>query len=206
MNRTEGRGRAYTRRMSQNAPAAVALTMEEWASLSEEESGEFVAGFLEEEEVPDLAHELVVVWLTATLRAWLAARGGFVFGSEAKFAVMPSRGRKPDASVYFPGRTGLPRHGVVRIPPDVMIEVLSEGPRDARRDRIDKPDEYAAFGVPWYWLFDPVGRTFEAFELGADGRYVRALAAAVGKVNVPGCEGLVLDLDAVWSEIDRLEE
>jgi Uma2 family endonuclease len=180
--------------------------MEEWASLSEEEPGEFVAGFLEEEEVPDLAHESVVAWLIATQKMWLAGRGGFVFGSEAKFAVTPSRGRKPDASVYFPGRTGLPRRGVVRLPPDVMVEVLSEGPRDARRDRIDKPDEYAAFGVRYYWLFDPVGRTFEVFELGADGRYVRALAAASGKVSAPGCDGLVLDLDALWSEVDRLEE
>jgi len=192
--------------MSPVARAAVAMTMEEWASLSEEEPGEFVAGFLEEEEVPDLAHESVVVWLIATLRTWLAGRGGFVFGSEAKFAVMPSRGRKPDTSVYFPGRTGLPRRGVVRVPPDIMIEVLSEGPRDARRDRVDKPDEYATFGVRWYWLFDPVARTFETFELGADGRYVRALAAASGKVNAPGCDGLVLDLDDLWSEIDRLDE
>ena len=87
-----------------------------------------------------------------------------------------------------------------------MIEVLSEGQRDARRDRIDKPDEYAAFGVRYYWLFDPVGRTLEVFELGEDSRYVRALAAATGKVNAPGCEGLVLDLDELWAEIDRLEE
>jgi len=192
--------------MSPVARAAVAMTLEEWASLSEDEPGEFVAGFLEEEEVPDLAHESVVVWSTATLRTWLTGRGGFVFGSEAKFAVLPSRGRKPDASVYLPGRTGLPRRGVVRVPPDIMIEVLSEGPRDARRDRIDKPDEYAAFGVRWYWLFDPLARTFEVFELGADGRYVRALAAATGKVNVPGCDGLVLDLDDLWSEVDRLDE
>src|SRR5690606_31439128 len=122
------------------------------------------------------------------------------------FAVTPYRGRKADASVYFPGRSGLPRRGVVRVPPDVMIEVLSGEPSDARRDRIDKPDEYAAFGVPWYWLFDPAGRTFEVFELAGDGRYVRALAAAVGKVEVPGCSGVVLDLDELWGEVDRLDE
>ncbi|HEY6727987.1 MAG TPA: Uma2 family endonuclease [Polyangiaceae bacterium] len=192
--------------MSPVAREVVALTLEQWASLSEEEPGEFVAGFLEEEEVPDLAHESVVAWLIATLKMWLAGRGGFVFGSEVKFAVTPSRGRKSDVSVYFPGRTGLPRRGVVRIPPDVMIEVLSEGRRDAHRDRIDKPDEYAAFGVRWYWLFDPAGRTLEVFELGADGRYVRAFAAASGKLQAPGCDGLVLDLDELWAEVDRLDE
>lgn len=84
------------------AREAVALTLEEWASLPEEEPGEFVAGSLEAEEVPGLAHESVVAWLIGALRAWLAGRGGFVFGSEAKFAVAPYRGRKADASVYFP--------------------------------------------------------------------------------------------------------
>lgn len=88
--------------MSPVAREAVALTLEEWASLSEEEPGEFVTGFLEEEEVPGLAHESVVAWLIGALRAWRAGRGGFVFGSEAKFAVAPYRGRKADASVYFP--------------------------------------------------------------------------------------------------------
>jgi hypothetical protein len=30
------------------------MTLEQWAALSEDESGELVAGFQEEEEVPDL--------------------------------------------------------------------------------------------------------------------------------------------------------
>ena len=68
------------------------------------------------------------------------------------------------------------------------------------------PAPLAAFGVRWYWLIDPVKRTLEVLELGADLRYVRALAAADGRVTPPGCEGLVLDLDDLWREIDRLED
>jgi Uma2 family endonuclease len=182
------------------------LSLDEWAGLEEDEPGEFVDGWLAEEEVPDLAHESVVAWLIGVLRAWLIARGGFVFGSEAKFALSGSRGRKPDVTAYLPGRTGLPRRGVVRVPPDIAVEVLSEAPRDARRDRIEKPDEYARFGIHWYWLIDPHARTFEVFELGADGRYVRALAASSGCLRIPRCDGLELDLDQLWAEIDRLEE
>jgi len=125
--------------------------------------------------------------------------------SEAEYAVGAARGRKPDASAWFPGRRP-PARGIIRQPPDIAIEVISSTPRDARRDRIEKMDEYAAFGVRFYWLLDPTERTLEIFELGGDGRYVRALGASEGLVDsVPGCDGLALDLGSLWAEVDRLE-
>ena len=55
-------------------------------------------------------------------------------------------------------------------------------------------------------MVDPKLRALEIYELGADRRYVRALAAANGRLEaIPGCEGLNLDLDALWAEIDDLE-
>src|SRR5947209_19720864 len=122
------------------------LTLDEWAAMDEDEPGELVDGRLEEEEVPDLVHEIVVSWLIGTFRNWLTGRG-WVVGSEAKYAVQPGRGRKPDVAVYLHrGQQKLPRRGIVRVPPDIAVEVVSPSPRDERRDRIEKMDEYAAFG------------------------------------------------------------
>lgn len=186
-------------------PAGRPMSISEWVRMPEDEPGELIDGQLVEEEEPDLVHETVVSWLIGLLRAWIIARGGFVFGSEGKFVIAPERGRKPDVTVFFPGARDLPRRGAVHVPPDIAVEVVSPTPRDRRRDRIEKPDDYAAFRVRYYWIVDPEERSLEILELGSDGRYVRALGAVSGRLDrVPGCDGLVVDLDELWAEIDRL--
>lgn len=181
------------------------MSLAEWAALPEDEGGELVDGRLVEEEVTDAVHEDAVSWLNALLRAWAVPLGGFVLGSEAKYAVRAERGRKPDLSMFLPKGAVPPRRGLIRRAPDVMVEVVSPTPRDVRRDRIEKLDEYAAFGVRFYWILDPEMRTFEVFALGDQGRYARALGASGGRVDaIPGCEGLTMDLDALWAELDRL--
>jgi len=171
--------------------------------MDEDEPGELVDGQLVEEEVANLAHELTVVWLAARLDVWAEAAGAMVGGSEGKFRVNERRGRKPDVFVYL---KGTPRPAIkdtlFTSPPDIAVEVVSPRPRDVRRDRLQKPDEYAAFGVRYYWLLDPANRSLEILELGADGRYVRALAAEGGRLEaLPGCPGLVLDLDVLWQRL-----
>jgi Uma2 family endonuclease len=182
------------------------VDLETWAAMPEEERGEVVAGELVEEEVPDFVHELVVGWLIALFRAWVVPRGGFVGGSEAKFAVGLRTGRKPDVTVFFPGKAP-PRRGLVRLAPDIAVEVVSPTPRDGRRDRVDKLREYAAFGVRSYWIVDPELRSLEVLALGRGKRYVHAVGATHGTIiDIPGCAGLVVDLDVLWSEADRLPE
>lgn len=180
--------------------------MEEWAALDEGEPGELVRGALEGEEMPDAVHELAVSYLMWVLRSWLGPKG-FVFGSELKLLVAPSTGRKPDVSVFLPGTPAPPGRGVVSSPPDIVVEVVSPSPRDERRDRVEKMDEYARFGVRLYLLIDPALGACELFERSAGGQYTRVAAAMSGQLGpVPGCSGLVLDVDALWAELARLRE
>ncbi|HEY2092269.1 MAG TPA: Uma2 family endonuclease [Thermoanaerobaculia bacterium] len=180
------------------------MTLDQWAALPEDEPGELVDGRLEEEEVPNLVHETVVAWLIWVFKNWLG-QGGWVFGSEAKYAVRANRGRKPDVTVYLGGDgSRLPRDGIVRVPPDIAVEVVSPSPRDERRDRIEKMDEYAAFGVRFYWILDPGLQSLEIFEL-TGGRYAREARATEGRLeSVPGCAGLTIDLDDLWNDLSRL--
>ena len=72
------------------------MSLDEWASLPEDEPGELVGGELVEEEVPGFDHESVVAWLIVLLGGWFLPRGGFVFASEGKFALRPGVGCKRD--------------------------------------------------------------------------------------------------------------
>jgi Uma2 family endonuclease len=183
------------------------MSLEEWAALPEDEPGEIVDGYLVEEEVPENAHELVVAWLIRILGVWGAERRVIVFGSGAKYAVSKGRGRMPDVSLFFPGPTRPPARGLNRTPPTIAIEVVSETPRDARRDRVEKLQEYAAFGVRWYWILDPWLRSLQIHELDGQGRYVHVVDATEGAIDsVPGCDGLRIVLDSLWTEIDELSE
>ena len=187
-------------------PAAAELSLDEWFALPEDEPGELVDGRLEEEEVPDYLHELLVMLLGRLLGNWTFPQGGLVAGSDVKFAVSSGRGRKPDLSVYLPGGRRPPARGLIRIPPDIAIEIVSPTPRDGRRDRVEKLADYAAFGVAWYWIVDPQLRSLEILELDPQGRYLHVLGASTGTLEkIPGCEGLTLDLDALWAAIDSLE-
>lgn len=179
------------------------MSLEEWAAMPEDDDGELVDGVLVAEEEPSAIHEILVAAVGSTLRAWAVPRGGFVGGSGGKFRVRANRGRKPDVFAFLGGRRPEAR-GLVTVPPDIAVEILSPGRKDGRRDRVEKFNEYAEFGVRWYWLVDPELRTIEIYEL-LDGAYRRVLGAADGVVDVPSCEGLSLDLDALWREVDALE-
>jgi Uma2 family endonuclease len=68
-------------------------------------------------------------------------------------------------------------------------------------------EEYARFGIRFYWLVDPQQRTVDIYEQGVERSYTRRVEAGSGSLqDVPGCPGLTLDLDAMWSKIDALEE
>jgi Uma2 family endonuclease len=183
-----------------------ALTLESWAELPEDAEGELVDGVLVEDELTDFVHDAVVAFFIAYLRDWARPRGGLVAASDVKYAVTESRGRKADVSLYLPGAPRPPGRGPVDVPPSIIVEVVSPRPRDARRDRVEKFDEYATFGVHYYWIVDPQLRSLEIYERAADGRYARTTSATSGRIDaIPACPGLSLDLDALWQEVDELE-
>jgi Uma2 family endonuclease len=89
--------------------------------------------------------------------------------------------------------------------PDIAVEVVSSGPEDVRRDRVDKLAEYAGFGIRWNWIVEPERRLIEIHELTEAGTYRVAQELSTESVaEVPGCPGLVIPMDALWAKLDEL--
>ena len=84
-------------------------------------------------------------------------------------------------------------------PPDFVLEIASE--TTGRQDVIDKRQDYAAFGIPEYWRFDPAGGRRHDAPLAGD-RLVNGIYEPLEVVEVePGHlhgHSALLDLDACW--------
>ena len=49
--------------------------------------------------------------------------------------------------------------------PELMIEIVSPGHENARRDRVAKRQVYGKYGVKEYWIADPENRSLEVYRL-----------------------------------------
>lgn len=49
--------------------------------------------------------------------------------------------------------------------PDLVIEIISQGAENERRDRVAKRQLYGKHGVKEYWIVDPSARTIEVYLL-----------------------------------------
>jgi Uma2 family endonuclease len=54
--------------------------------------------------------------------------------------------------------------------PELMIEILSYGKQDVKRDRIFKRQLYGDYGVQEYWVVDGLFNTIEVYRLEEDGQ------------------------------------
>ncbi|WP_050436198.1 Uma2 family endonuclease [Chondromyces crocatus] len=87
------------------------------------------------------------------------------------------------------------------VPPDWVCEVLS--PSTATYDRFDKMPVYAAAGVPWAWLLDPLTRSLEVFLLDPRGRWVvERMIRGDASVRVPPFDAIELNLSSLWPEAE----
>jgi len=85
--------------------------------------------------------------------------------------------------------------------PDLVIEVLSESTES--RDRGVKFEDYAAHGVPEYWLVDPDKEIVEQYELAGNG-YALRVKQADGTVRSGIVPGFAVPVRAFFDREENL--
>ena len=120
---------------------------------------------------PVLRHQRVADALVVVLREYERVSGGLAVSAPLDIVFDEYNLVQPDV-VFFERRrlASLDMGKVIRIPPDLAIEVLSPGTMAIDRRR--KMMSMARFGVAEYWLVDPRANTVELCVL-ERGRYTR---------------------------------
>jgi Uma2 family endonuclease len=123
-------------------------------------------------------HQIATQELFSPLRQYALRTGGLVLVSPIDIVFDQFNVLQPDIAFFQASR----RHHVsldkvTRVPPDVVVEVISPG--TVRNDLGRKKATFAQFGVPEYWLLDPHIERMERHSL-ANGTYECTLSVAPG--------------------------
>ena len=163
------------------------LTLEEWDALPEDEfrHAELVKGILVMATAPVTRHQRATGRLAATLDEQLpddliaVPSVGVVVDAE-----FPPTARIPDISILPWALAEQPRFGAE----DVLLAVEVLSPSTKRTDRVDKAAEYAAAGIPHYWVVElgpPIELTGFLLVDGAYDEVVRTTGTVETSVPAP---------------------
>ena len=159
----------------------------EWAPAQEVRS-EWVDGEVTVFMPTTLLHGLIAGFVYRLLAAYVEYRDLGVVVTESIPMRLANAGRVPD--VLFVGRANRDRLTNQRLTgaADLVVEVISDD--SVERDTVEKFAQYAAAGVPEYWLLDGrAGREGARFFRLVGGRYREAFAEPDGRYHstaVPG--------------------
>jgi Uma2 family endonuclease len=143
-----------------------------------------------------------LLWFLVSLLGWYVRtlNLGKVHGPPFEMRLSERVAREPD--VLFVARDHLDRLTAQRLlgPADLAVEIISDD--SVTRDRIEKRDQYAAAGVPEYWLLDPRPgkKRAEFYRLTNDGIYEAVPPDADGRYHSSPVPGFWLRPAWLWQD------
>jgi Uma2 family endonuclease len=125
---------------------------------------ELTDGQIEVLPAPKPFHQRIAQYLFRLLEACVIAVGsGEVFLAPLPVRLWPGKYRDPDVSYFKPGRITNPHRQPEGA--DLVIEIVSDGEEDRKRDLQTKRREYAEAGIAEYWIVDPKTETISVLVL-----------------------------------------
>jgi len=142
------------------------LTIADWDAMPHGDGSryEIIEGELFVSCSPGLTHQVVLVKLIVSIGKFLEANPIGTLAGGPGVILSNYSGVIPDL-IYFSHdvRNELVKNDRVHGPPSLVVEILSPGSSNIRRDRVVKRRLYAKHGVPEYWIIDLQNRAVERY-------------------------------------------
>ena len=144
------------------------LTIDDWEALPHGDGNryEIIEGELFVSCSPGLTHQRVVINLITLFVLFLEKNSIGEILTDMGVILSRYSGVIPDLVVFL-NETGEAIITGDRLtgPTDLVIEVISPGSTNVRRDRVDKLRLYSKHQVPEYWIVDPANLTVDQYVL-----------------------------------------
>ena len=115
---------------------------------------ELVRGRLEVLPMPTILHQLIAKFLFARLDVYVGIRRlGTVLFAPLPVHLGPEHYREPDIVFFRPERVPVGKEYPELA--DLVMEIVSDDAESRKRDFEEKRRDYAAAGIPEYWIVDP---------------------------------------------------
>jgi Uma2 family endonuclease len=171
-------------------------TYEEYYRLADDQRYEIIDGNLLMAPAPDTWHQSWLNEINLLVTYYVKQKKlGRVFIAPVDVVLDEENTVQPDLVFVAAANTGIIQRRAIFGTPDLLIELVS--PSSVRRDRYDKKELYARFGVKEYWIGDPANKSLEILTL-KEGRYELHCAAEIqGQLTSLVLAGLEFDLTEI---------
>jgi Uma2 family endonuclease len=167
---------------------------------------EFTDGRLEFLAMPTEMHESMVEFLYFALEEFVkATNSGKVRWTGIRLRIRPRKFRLPDV-IFLHKDHFHARHNRAWDGADLVMEVVSDDPKDRDRDYHQKLLDYAEAKVPEYWIIDYAQRFVLVHRLDGD-KYVLAGQFSSGqRAKSHLLDGFSIDVAALFAAADEVPE
>ena len=171
-------------------------TYEEYYQLDDDQRYEIIDGNLLMAPAPDTWHQDWSRKLFRVVDRFVVKSGlGELFYAPVDVVLDAENTVQPDLVFISSAKLGIIQQRGIFGTPDLLVEIVS--PSSVRRDRYDKKELYARFGVKEYWIGDQANKTLEVLTL-KEGRYeLHCCAEEKGKLASLVLAGLEFDLSEI---------
>jgi Uma2 family endonuclease len=168
------------------------------ATRSTNKLAELTNGNIRVLDMPTTTHQLIVDFLVEMLKAFVRPRNlGLVLFAPLRVRITRGEFREPDV-VFMLERHRERAADEYWDRADLVMEVVSKGAENRKRDLEEKRADYAAAGIPEYWIVDPEEKVvtilaLEGKSYGVAGEFRPGQCAASRLL-----EGFIVDVSAMF--------